>query len=178
MTTTYETDNYKSGVMEIRGVKRIWVYDKKTGHFAKLRDNTPIYSDNNTEQNLVDILESYGATIVVIVSIDYKKKHPVKGQRRIQCEAHITGEYQLKGDEFLVVKEIIENHIKADITIVDLTIHAINQYLGINGSSDIPFDTLEVSIDSHVVTDSVTVETFKTKLLMRGWEIECDDKEG
>ena len=174
MATTYETDNYKSGVMEIRGVKRIWVIDKRTGHFAKLKGNSPIYSEKNKERNLIQNLEDNGAEIEVLVKVNYERSGKNK---EIMCEAHINGKYKLKGEEFLVVKEMIENHIRDDKSLMDLTEYAFNQAFGQDGMNTIPFDTFTISINYHKYLDSLENERFTTKLLRRGTNVECSDKE-
>ena len=172
MATTYETDNYKSGVMEIRGVKRIWVYDKKTGSFAKLKGNTPIYSDENVEQDLVDKLESYGVDLKIVVTINYVFGGKFK---TVPAEAQIEGSYRLKGEDFLVVKEIIENHLEDNKDILALVENAINHYLGFKEKEGIPFDDFGTSFEIHKINEEIKEEEFTTKFLFRGRSVDLDD---
>ena len=174
MPTTYETDNHKSGVMEVRGVKRVWVYDKNTGHFANLRGNSPLYSENNTEELLVTKLESYGAEIEVIVALDYLKKGT---SHMCSCEIHIKGKYFLKNNDFFEIKDIVENIINGNNEdYYGIADSVLNNSFRADGNNSVAFDDFNLAINTHSNIDFLDFEKFETEILIRGRKVELENQ--
>jgi len=173
MTTTYETENHKSGVMSIRGVKRIWVYDKNTGHFAKLKGRSPIYSKGNTEKDLINKLENkYGAEINVCINLKYNR--PSRFSSNFVGEIKFEGKYWLFDNDFFTVKNLVEQYIRDNTDLEALADKLFNDSFENNGKNRINFDDVKANIELHNHIGYLDSESFSSIASIRGSRVNIE----